>query len=69
MINAQFLKIHLKVKFIFWIRFEVLFRLIFKGTFQEYVLRINFNFNAQGKRLWLRLLLMPKLKRNEIFKY
>jgi hypothetical protein len=34
MINAQFLKIYLKVNFILWIRFEVLFRLIYKDTFQ-----------------------------------
>jgi hypothetical protein len=34
MIKAQDLKIQLKVKFIYWIRFEVFLRIIFKDTLQ-----------------------------------
>jgi hypothetical protein len=35
--------------------------LVFKDTFQREVLRIKINYMVQGKWLWLRLLLMPKL--------
>jgi hypothetical protein len=32
--QAQDLKIHLKFKFIIWVRFEVFLKVIFKGPFQ-----------------------------------
>jgi hypothetical protein len=35
--------------------------LIFKVTFKGLVLRIKLNFMVEGKCVWLRLLLMPKL--------
>jgi hypothetical protein len=49
------------VKFIFWIRFEVLFKANIKDIFQGSVLKIKLNFKVQGKLVWLRLLIMPKL--------
>jgi hypothetical protein len=35
--------------------------LIFKDTFHGLVLKIKFKFKVQGKCVWLRFLLMPKL--------
>jgi len=44
-------------------------RIIFKDSFPGLVLRIKFNFKVQGKCVWLRFLLIPKLKENEMFKF
>jgi len=51
----------IKFNFIYWIRFEVLFN----ANIKRYISRVNFldkfKLNVQGKYIWLRLLLVPKL--------
>jgi hypothetical protein len=44
-------------------------RLIFEDTFQRQVLWVMLNFKVQGKCLRLRLLILPRLKENEMYKY
>jgi hypothetical protein len=69
MIYEQDLKIQLNLISYFGNGLRYCLMLIFNDTFQGQVLRIIFNFNVQGKFLWLRMLFCLRFKEIEMFKF